>query len=236
MSYYAQIVFQGVFSLRKSVSAAIALSFMTIGLAACNNNNGALDDRNRNGAAPIGYYSADRDRNFDYVDNDGPITEMFDGGMDDNDMLRDANDRNRDRSLTVNDRRNNGFQRSDVNYHNHLRDVGSNNAQLAERISDQVSRLKNVQDVDTLVTNDRVVVAINTTDRNEQNVKNRAKRVVSRLAGNKSIHIVTDEETFTRVRNINNNLNNGTDVGEDIQRLFNDIGEAVTEPFDGNNR
>lgn len=228
--------------MKKTTASFIALSLLSIGLAACNNGNGrdAMDTKYNDNTSPIGYYTNDRDNgrdnnNFDYIDNDGPITEMFDGGMDDNDAIRDANDRNGDRTMTARDGGNNGFQRSDVNYHDHLRNGGFDE-QLAERISDQVSNIKNVDDVNVLVNDDNVVVAVDTSDRNESRVKNRIKQVVQKMAGNRQVHVATDEDAFTRTRSLQNDFRNGKDVGDDFRQLLNDIGETVTEPFDGNNR
>ncbi|MDQ0161210.1 YhcN/YlaJ family sporulation lipoprotein [Aeribacillus alveayuensis] len=224
--------------MKKRASLFTAMALMSTSLVACNTNDDAMDTRYNNNMQPIGYYTND---NGDMIDNDGPITEMFDGGVDDNDNIRDMNDRNgRVSPLTVRDRnnmRNNGFRRDDYNYHNQL---GNNNVdaneELAERISEQVAKLRNVEDVNTLVTNNNVIVAVDTNDRNNRDVQNRVRNVVQKMARGKNVNIVTDEATFTRIRNINRGLDNGNDVTNDIRELLNDIGETITEPFDNNNR
>lgn len=234
---------RGVFVLRKTASVLAALSMMSTGLVACNVGDNAMDTRYNDNVQPIGYYTGERDRNNqDFIDNDGPLTEMFDGGIDENNFNRDVNfgtNYGNRAPLTVGDRdrvnQYGTYDRSDYNYHGHLgnNNVNENN-RLAERISDQVARLKNIEDVNTLVTENNVVVAVDTSDRNDVDVKERVKSVAERIARGKNINVVTDEGTFTRVRNINRGLDNGDEMNNDIRELFDDIGDTLAEPFDGN--
>ncbi|WP_243290679.1 YhcN/YlaJ family sporulation lipoprotein [Bacillus sp. FJAT-47783] len=220
--------------MRKTASVIAALSIISTSLAACNvGDNNAMDTRYNDNVQPIGYYTGDREQNNqDFIDNDGPLTEMFDGGME------DTNYGNRS-PLTVGDRdRTNNigkYDRDSYNYHGHLGNNTLNeNNRLAERISDQVAKLKNIEDVNTLVTENNVVVAVDTNDRNDVDVKERVKTVAENIARGKNINVVTDEGTFTRVRNINRGLDNGDDMNNDIRDLFDDIGDALAEPFNGN--
>lgn len=208
-----------------------------------------MDTRYNDDTQPIGYYNGDRN-NRDAIDNDGPITEMFDGGVDENDYLNNRNDNNNRNRLNVRDTgrltpltmdernraRNYTFSRNDQNYHDHLGNNLRTNEALAERIADQVAKLRNVEDVNTLVTANNVVVAVDTNDRNNRDVVNQVRRVVERMARGKNVNVVTDEANFRRVDTLNRDINNGRNVDNDIQDFLNDIGETITEPFDANNR
>lgn len=238
LSFALKVLKGGVFVLRKTASILAALSIVSTSLVACNADNNAMDTRYNDAAQPIGYYT--NDRNDDNIDNEGPITEMFDGVNDRNDHRRiDYRNNYSNRApLTVNDRnravQHGKFSREDYNYHGHIGNNITENGKLAERISDQVAKLANVEDVNTLVTDNNVVVAVDTNDRNNENVENKVKNVVQQLARGKNVNVVTDEATFTRVRNINNGLTNGDRMDNDIRDLFEDIGDAFEEPFDGN--
>ncbi len=229
---------KGVFVLRRTASILTALSIASTSLVACNADNNAMDTRYNDNAQPIGYYTGDR--NEDYMDNEGPITEMFDGAnnRDDRRRIDYPNNYSNRAPLTIDDRdRANEYgmyDRNDYNYHDHIGNRMDQNSQLAERISDQVATIANVEDVNTLVTKDNVLIAVDTNDRNNQNVENKVKEVAEKIAKGKNINVVTDEATFTRVRNINRGLMNGDEMDNDIRNLFDDIGDALEAPFDRN--
>jgi len=233
--------------LRKTASLVSAIAILSTGLVACNVGDNAMDTRYNDNAQPIGYYNGDR--NGDMIDNDGPITEMFDGGVDENENFNNVtgvNNRNgltnnngRLTPLTMDERnraRNYTYSRNDYNYHDHVGNNLGADEELAERIADQVAKLRNIEDVNTFVTANNVVVAVDTNDRNNRDVVNQVRSVVERMARGRNVNVVTDEANFRRVGDINRDLNNGRNVDNDIQDFFNDIGETITEPFDVNNR
>ncbi len=179
-------------------------------------------------------------------------TNDYQGGLgifDNRDSLREYgnnNGINNPGRPYVNENSGNRFSRSDYNYH---KQMGYNNNErasykenyngdLAEKISNRVQNINNVDDVRTIVNGNNILVAIDTNDRNDKNVEQQVKSAIKRITNGKDVVIVTDEATFTRARNIDNELRNGGPTGEidaDIRDMFNEIGEeiddAIRTPF-----
>lgn len=145
--------------------------------------------------------------------------------------------------------RNNGHGQADRNYHSHLNDnnhrvrtlgyYDRDNGNLVQKITDKASKVENVDDARAIVTEDNILVAVDTNDNNDKRVRDAVKKAVKPLAKGRSINVVTDEGTFTRVRDIDNDIRNGNtrdSVDADIRDLFNNIGETLSEPFDNDNR
>ncbi|MCH1626545.1 YhcN/YlaJ family sporulation lipoprotein [Ferdinandcohnia quinoae] len=238
-------------------TAAIILG----GLTACNNNDhGAMETKSYNdNARPIGYYSnegmndrTDRNGNAYRVDdNDGPLTEIMDRtGNNNNDNRIFNNNRNNNAGI-MNDRNTNRVRNdgndADLNYHGHLNDNNArvrsagyyNNydGKLAKKIANRASKVANVDDARVLVTKDNIIVAVDTSDNNDNNVKNDVRKAVQSLANGKNINIITDEGTFTRVRDIDNNIRNGNTrdtIDTDIKNLLDNIGDTLSRPFNNN--
>ncbi|WP_411333502.1 YhcN/YlaJ family sporulation lipoprotein [Metabacillus indicus] len=238
--------------MRHKLTAFAVIAVAASGLAACNNNNeGALDTRYNDNARPIGYYSNEHrgnNGNADNVDNDGPLTEMMEGDMNDNYFTK-VNDRdtafhngrmdNPTAPLSNEDgmlERDNRFSRNDENYHGQVKQISyynDNEKALAKKVSERAADVKNVDDVRTLVNGDQVLVAVDTDDKNDKNVKNAVMDAVKPAANGKDVQVVTDEGTFSRVRTINDNIENGQDkksIDADIRDLFDDIGNMMNKP------
>ncbi len=145
--------------------------------------------------------------------------------------------------------RDNGHGHSDTNYHSHLNDNNhkvqtygyyNDNGNLVRKISERASKVKNVDDARVIVTDDNVLVAVDTNDNsNRNNVQDAVERAVQPLAGKRNVNVVTDEGTFTRVRDIDNDIRNGNrreTIDADIKDLFDNIGDAIREPFTNHNR
>ncbi len=145
----------------------------------------------------------------------------------------------------------NGHGHSDRNYHGHINGKNHNNdnqvrpygyyndnGHLVRKISKRASKVKNVEDARVIVTDDNVLVAVDTNDNNNRNnIQNEVKNAIQPLVGNRNINVVTDEGTFTRVRNIDNNIRNGNKretIDADIKDLFDNIGNTIKEPFTNN--
>ncbi|WP_165970845.1 YhcN/YlaJ family sporulation lipoprotein [Peribacillus frigoritolerans] len=239
--------------MRHKVTAFAAIAIAATGLAGCNNNEGALDTRYDDSTRPIGYYSDEHRNNnndgVDNVDNDGPLTEMMEGDMNDNYFTK-VNDRdtafhngrmdNPTAPLSNEDgmiEKDNRFSRTDENYHGQVKQVNYYNDQdeaIAKNVSEKAADVKDVDDVRTVVNGDQVLVAIDTDDKNDKDVKNAVLNAVRPAAEGKDIKVVTDEGTFTRVRTINDNIETGqpkNTINEDIRDLFDDMGNVMKEPF-----
>lgn len=241
---------RGVFVLNKmkKASALSAIVIISTSLAACNANQGALDTRQNDNAQPMGYYS-NEDTN---VDNEGPVTEMMDGMNNENNdnYFRRVNDRNQNRNMTnqtvpLGDRdnglvRDNRFSHNDENYHGHIRNVGTNQREegkTAQQVRNAVEKMNHVDEARVLVTDNNIIVAVDTQGTEENQLKDKIRKQVQKVAKGRNVQVVTDEGTFTRVRNIDNDIQNGVDrnnVDTDINNLMDDLGDAIERPFNNN--
>lgn len=228
---------------KASVLTAIAL-LTTTGLAACNTNQGALDTRYNDNTRPIGYYSNEKSN----VDNEGPITEMMDGMN---------NNRNNDNFLRVNDRNYNRnvnnpigplgegnnasvgdtlYNRNDANLKN-ADYYNRDDNEIHRKVKAAVEKIDNVDKAHVLVTENNILVAVDTNDRNDATMKNKITNKVEKIADGRNVDVVTDEGTFTRVRNIDNDIQSGVDrktIDADVNNLMNDVGNAIQRPFTRN--
>ncbi len=237
----------------KKTTSLTAIALLTTGLTACNGNEGAIDNTNNNNQAqPIGYYT-NEDNNG--VDNEGPVTEMMDGmndGDDSSNYFKRVNNRNDNRNMSnptvpLGNRdnglvRDNRYSRGDANYHRHVNEVGYYNrgdGDIARKIQNSVKKMDNVDDARVLVTDDNVLVAINTNNRNDKDIKEKITRQTRKMSDGRNVQVVTDEGTFTRVRNIDNDIQNGVDrdvIDTDVNELLDNLGDAIQRPFNNNNR
>ncbi|MDE3839748.1 spore cortex protein CoxA [Bacillus methanolicus] len=169
-------------------------------------------------------------------DNDGPITEMMDHtfGAEDRDARRErmrmlqvkdenGNPQNRSAPLANYDRnffqRDNRFSRSDANYHGHLDDntrqpnssyYTAYEGELADKIGDVTASVRNVEDVRSVVYGSDVLIAVDLTDYSKEEVtKRNIRKAVQPYLKGRSCTVVTDEGTFSRIRNIDNDLRDG---------------------------
>ncbi len=102
---------------------------------------------------------------------------------------------------------------------------------LAEKITRRVLRIDGVGDARTVVYHNRVLVAVHTDAKDKNLIKTKAENIARKLAKDKKADAVTDDATFARVRNIDNDLRNGLSTGEvneDIRDMF-DGSDAVTD-------
>ncbi|MBM6619727.1 YhcN/YlaJ family sporulation lipoprotein [Bacillus suaedaesalsae] len=138
---------------------------------------------------------------------------------------------------------NHHFSRGDYNYHGQMAGRDNNarssytnnyNGGLAEQISNRVEKVNNVDDVRTIVNGDEILVAVDTNDRNNRQVETQVKNAVRELTKGKDVRVVTDENIFTRARNIDNELRDGgptdnldADVRDMFRELRNDVNDAI---------
>jgi len=209
------------------------IAVMSFGLVGCGaNDKSAVQDQNRNSIQPVGYYSNENHyrnrggnaRILDGADNDGPVTDILDYsfGLEGENYRNRRNRpvRNSARNITstnVSNTQNTQFSRTDYNYHGHLGDntrkVESNyyykayDGQLVEKINNAVANVKNVNDVQTVIHGNNVLIAVNLVNTsNERYTKAEIKRTVQPLLNGKTSRIVTDASTLNRLRNIDSSL------------------------------
>ncbi|WP_070120791.1 YhcN/YlaJ family sporulation lipoprotein [Bacillus marinisedimentorum] len=96
---------------------------------------------------------------------------------------------------------------------------------LAEKITRRAMRIDGVGDARTVVYKDRILVAVHTDAADKNRIKAEAVNVARKFAEGRKVDAVTDDATFARVRNIDNDLRNGLPTGE--------IKEDIRDMFDG---
>lgn len=235
--------------MRKYKTISVA-ALITIGMAGCGlNDESARQNKQTDGALPMGYYSNENHGNGGNArlneENDGPLVEMMDhtfgaegnqtGQMNNGNTIRG----NEDNNIFNREPR---FRRSDANYHGHL-DQNNDGARssyytaydgtLSFKINDAVSKVENVKDVRTAVKGNKVIVAaVLENNSNEQKTKTAIRKAVQPQLNGKSLTIVTDEGTFSRIRTIDNSLRDGgpkDQIEQDITNMFRSVGNRVNE-------
>ncbi|KUP41658.1 YhcN/YlaJ family sporulation lipoprotein [Bacillus halotolerans] len=196
---------------RKLTIAGLIL--MTAGLTACGANNDALNDTRNNGnTRPIGYYTNenDADRQGDGMDHDGPVSELMEDQNGQNG--RDRNTTNVNDRVTADDRvplatdgtynntNNRNMNRNGTNNNGY---DNQENRRLAAKIANRVKQVKNVNDTQVMVTDDKVVIAVRShadfTQSDRQNVKKAARN----YADGRDVQVSTDKGLFTRLHKMN---------------------------------
>lgn len=243
--------------MKKAVLSLSAALLLGGGLAGCNaDNNEAID--NNNDTRPIGYYTNEDGRDNDLGINDrdngqGPMTDMFDGDNNDAEGLNDDRDaRNGDVDILDNDENgrdlvndNDDFTNDDdfVNDNNGTPDdnfYNNANGEQAERIANRVATLKNVEDASVIVTDDNVIVGVETKDQADRDLRQNIRNTVRTMVDdNKDVHVTLDPDLFDRIQTVDDDLQEGRAMNEvqaDIEGILEDIGNAVQRPFEDNAR
>ena len=146
--------------------------------------------------------------------------------------------------------------KQDKNYHGHLdndnnsKDTNdgpprasaynnnNNSGNLVQKIVDRVEKIDNVDDARAVAMGDNIIIAIDTQDNNDKNVGEKVRKEVKDITKGKDVRVVTDEATYTRVRDLDNNIRNGRGqdtIDADLGDLFENVGETLRRPFQTNN-
>ncbi|KEK26356.1 YhcN/YlaJ family sporulation lipoprotein [Bacillus gaemokensis] len=222
--------------MNKKVKIITASLLVTSALAACGtpNDKNAMDTRNGtynyertsyNDTHPYRNNVTRNDRYTDYV------------------TYRNGNRGNND----IYDRRDNvGYNYyRDVNYHGQIanpyptRNITMNNSYInndgrtAEKITNRVKRMNNVDRVSTVVYGNDVVIAVKprTAVTNETAMANEIRQAVVNDVKNRNVYVTVKNDMFERVDTMNTRLRNGTvtnDLGRDITDMFRDIRAGLT--------
>ncbi|WP_170289322.1 YhcN/YlaJ family sporulation lipoprotein [Metabacillus lacus] len=219
--------------MRKTLLGLTAAAVITGGLAGCNNNQGAGQNTDNGGMRNVGYFNNEGHG----MDNEGPLTEMLNG----NNAARENNRGNSNGNRMGNNPTaiNNQNGRGDQNYHGHLNGTGNNNQgrdrELKEDISERVSRIRNVRNVDTVISGDTVLIGIDVNRRDDDNTREQVRRAVAPMTRGKDVRVVTDERQLGRMRNINNDIQNGQSenhINTDVQDLLREMGNTIRRPVE----
>lgn len=133
----------------------------------------------------------------------------------------------------------------DVNYNGQIanphptRNITMNNSYInndgktAERITNRVKRMNNVDRVSTVVYGNDVAIAVKprNTVTNETAMANEIRQAVANEVGNRNVYVSVRNDMFTRVDAMSTRLRNGTvtnDFNRDIVNMFRDIRYGLT--------
>ncbi|MES5844731.1 MULTISPECIES: YhcN/YlaJ family sporulation lipoprotein [unclassified Bacillus cereus group] len=206
------------------VKVIAASLLVTSALAACGTpkDNNAMDGRNYN------YERTSYNDTHQYRDN----------------VAR--NDRYTDYVTYRNGRNDTGYNYyRDVNYNGQIanphptRNITMNNSYInndgktAERITNRVKRMNNVDRVSTVVYGNDVAIAVKprNTVTNETAMANEILQAVANEVGNRNVYVSVRNDMFTRVDAMSTRLRNGTvtnDFNRDIVNMFRDIRYGLT--------
>ncbi len=228
-------------------------AIMTLGLAACNTGEEKAQDRYSNTYEPLGYYSNEGHGGDKRDERDGPLTEMYDHsvGKEGRDIRQkkreflqvrdeDGNPQNPSSPLAKNDKsfleQDPRASHGDANYHGHLDDntrkakrsyYTAYEGDLAEKIGDVTGNVKNVSDVRAVAYGTDVLIAVELEDHSKlEETKKRIEKAVKPYLHGRTVSVVADEGTFSRVRNIDNDLRDGgprEGINADIHDMFKSI-------------
>jgi spore cortex protein len=239
-----------VISLHKKL-LLIPVSAMFLG--ACNGAENAAERQNDNPYEPMGVYSNEGHGNDRNENRDGPLTEWYDHSIgQEGQAIRegkrqylqvkdeDGNPQNPSKPLADNDRnfflQDGRASHGDANYHGHLDDNSRKARQsyytayegdLAEKIGDVTASVENVNDVRSVTYGTDVLIAVDLDDhdRFEQTKRDIEQAVQPYLKG-RTVTVAADEGTFSRLRNIDNDLRDGG-PREAIQMDVHDIIRSI---------
>ncbi|AJH18898.1 YhcN/YlaJ family sporulation lipoprotein [Bacillus mycoides] len=133
----------------------------------------------------------------------------------------------------------------DVNYNGQIanphptRNITMNNSYInndgktAEKITNRVKRMNNVDRVSTVVYGNDVAIAVKprNTATNETAMANEIRQAVVNEVGNRNVYVSVRNDMFTRVDAMSTRLRNGTvtnDFNRDITNMFRDIRYGLT--------
>ncbi|MFZ3588305.1 YhcN/YlaJ family sporulation lipoprotein [Bacillus sp. DJP31] len=209
-------------------------------------HKGQQDLYGRSGTYSYGQY-ASRGSNG-HSGNNGPTTLGGNGQNSNRNSVGDYGNNigvnNPTRPKATEDRgmaRDNRYSRSDYNYHGQMMGQNNNakasyknnyNGGLAEKISNRVKDMNNVDDARTIVNGNEILVAVDTKNQNDRDVEQKVRSAIRSMTSGKEVRVVTDESTFTRARNIDNELRNGgpTDnLDADVRDMFKEIGQEIDD-------
>lgn len=215
--------------MRKTTSLIAIATLSASVLAGCNaDNDNRIDTNMGNDTRPIGYYTNDEDLGNQFINNDnngldreeGPLTDMMDNDNNNNNNNFARTDRNQDNQNIT---RNGSY-------------TGGYDGELADRLEDRIRKIDNVKDARVIITDESVLVGIDSQGERHPNVERDVRNTVKKMT-NKDVRVATDSDMFNRIGAIGNDLRNGNafqEVESDVNNILEDLGDVVQRPFQNN--
>ncbi|QKS70762.1 YhcN/YlaJ family sporulation lipoprotein [Paenalkalicoccus suaedae] len=102
---------------------------------------------------------------------------------------------------------------------------------LARELEKRVSREEGVADTDVLVRDNDILVGVNSTN---NGIERRVESLAKPLAGNRNVHVVTEDNGFGRIHDMESRLRDGgafDEIGSTFDAMLDDLGDAASRPF-----
>ncbi|WP_157796435.1 YhcN/YlaJ family sporulation lipoprotein [Bacillus sp. FJAT-45037] len=121
-----------------------------------------------------------------------------------------------------------GQRTTTANYHKNY------DGQTAQKLANRVDDIEGVDDCRVIVHENDVVVGVQA-DGDYEQVQQRVEKYVQKHVKNKDVRVVTDKDAVGRIRTMDDQLRSGAafdEVGSTFNTMVNDLGNAVTRPFE----
>ncbi|GIN87024.1 sporulation cortex protein CoxA [Heyndrickxia sporothermodurans] len=223
-------------------------------LAACNYDQNSYKNQTTNNAQQVGYHTNNRH----IIDHDGPMTELIDYSFGNVDNIKNNNyllpsgspddyDHPIKSPLTEYNTNNKVVNKNriirDINYHGHLNHHNAKGKSsyytayeggLAEKLSNEAIKVKNVTDARALIDGNNVIISIVLNkDQNVNKTKQAVERVIRPYISNRQYIITTDQGTYYRARQLDNDLKNGNprdSIKLDLHNMFKTLNKQRNQP------
>lgn len=115
---------------------------------------------------------------------------------------------------------------------------------LAERIANKVNDIRGIDDAHVILEDNNVIVGVDTDETKKDELTGKVRETVAKMAPNRDVQVVTDQNMFNRIENVDDDLRDGRaftevesdvrGIGNDIVRAGNNLGDAIKRPFENN--
>ncbi|MBO9130485.1 YhcN/YlaJ family sporulation lipoprotein [Bacillus sp. 165] len=127
---------------------------------------------------------------------------------------------------------------ADRNFHGHLTDdnygmrrvnwsnYSNGDGIIAEKISNRIEKMTNVDKASTVVYGDDILVAVKSNTANKDMVENEIRKAVEPYAKNRTVHVQVDETMYNKIKDLNNDLRYGkvsNGINKDLDNMFNSL-------------
>ncbi|MEC1717947.1 YhcN/YlaJ family sporulation lipoprotein [Schinkia azotoformans] len=185
-----------------SLSIMIMIGFALTG---CSINDSAQDENSP--LEQVAFYSNDKNANRD----SGAFRFINDRGFNDQHMVNQVRTLDGGNDLGEQDRAfskygDGNYGYDDYNYHGHLNttfngvptrsyNTGHDNI-VAQRITDRIEHVTDVNDVAAIIDGNTILVVIDTDDDDSQAIEKKVRRIVEGMANGREVRVVTDKGMF----------------------------------------
>lgn len=191
--------------MRGTLLSLSTIMFIGVALTGCGVNQSAQDENSS--LQQVGFYSNDKNANQD----SGAFRYINDRGFNDQHMVNQVRNAGNDSgehdgAFSKQGRGHYGY--GDYNYHGHLNttfngvptrsyNTGHDNI-VAQKITDRLEHVANVNDVAAIIDGNTILVVIDTDDENTQAIEKKVRQIVEGMAIGREVKVITDKGMFDR--------------------------------------